>query len=163
MGELGRKGWKEISGGSVANTDYAGGYGQVGGGTYQSPGEKSSLMSPGNGYNREDNWSCSSQQGSKYLFFVTYILDFVFLKIYLNFRASSPNQNWNGSWGYQSDIQGYQSENTDYSFSSKQTSPQGDNNQVRRNSKKGKKKDEKKTDLINNVSGEEELWESLNN
>lgn len=67
MGELGRKGWKEISNtGGTSSNDNAGGYGQVGGGTYQSPGERSSLMSSGNGYNREDNWSCSSQQGSKY-------------------------------------------------------------------------------------------------
>lgn len=64
MGELGRRGWKEISGSTTATGD-CGGYGQVGGNTYQSPGERSSLMSSGNGYNREDNWSCSSQQGSK--------------------------------------------------------------------------------------------------
>lgn len=65
MGELGRRGWKEISG-TTAGTGDTGGYGQVGGGTYQSPGERSSLMSSNSGYNREENWSCSSQQGSKY-------------------------------------------------------------------------------------------------
>lgn len=64
MGELGRRGWKEISGGTSGTGD-TGGYGQVGGSIYQSPGERSSLMSSGNGYNREENWSCSSQQGSK--------------------------------------------------------------------------------------------------
>lgn len=64
MGELGRRGWKEIAG-NTAGTGDAGGYGQVGGDTYQSPGERSSLMSSNNGYNREENWSCSSQQGSK--------------------------------------------------------------------------------------------------
>lgn len=39
-------------------------YGQVGGENYHSPGEKSSLVGSGNGYN-QDNWSFSSQQGSK--------------------------------------------------------------------------------------------------
>lgn len=77
-------------------------------------------------------------------------------------RASSPNQNWNGSWGYQSDIQGYQSENTDYSYSSKPTSPQGEG-QVRKNSKKEKKKDERKPDWNSSKWGDDELWESLNN
>lgn len=63
MGELGRKGWREM-GGSTNSTDL-GGYGQVGGDNYHSPGEKSSLVSSRNGYTREDEWSCSSQQGSK--------------------------------------------------------------------------------------------------
>lgn len=64
MGELGKRSWKEVTGG-VNSTGDSGGYGQVGGDTYQSPGERSSLVSGGNGYNREDDWSCSSQQGSK--------------------------------------------------------------------------------------------------
>lgn len=77
-------------------------------------------------------------------------------------RASSPNQNWNGSWGYQNDVQGYQSENTDYSYSSsKPTSPQ-EENRSRKNSKKDKKKEDKKPDW-NNRWGDDELWESLNN
>ena len=65
MGELGRKGWKEV-GGSNGPSDYnSGGYGQVGGENYHSPGERSSLVSSGNGYGREEDWSTGSQQGSK--------------------------------------------------------------------------------------------------
>lgn len=57
MSELGKKGWREISG-SENNR-----YGEVGGDNYLSPDEKCSLVGSG-GYN-PDNWSSSSQQGSK--------------------------------------------------------------------------------------------------
>lgn len=63
MGELGRKGWKEVSG--TAPTPGPGGYGQVGGENFHSPGERSSLVGSGNGYGREEDWSTGSQQGSK--------------------------------------------------------------------------------------------------
>lgn len=67
MSDLGKRGWKEVVGSNGGNSgDYhSGGYGQVGGDNYISPGERSSLVGGGNGYNREDEWSCSSQQGSK--------------------------------------------------------------------------------------------------
>ncbi|XP_023015545.2 ADP-ribosylation factor GTPase-activating protein 1 [Leptinotarsa decemlineata] len=74
VGELSKKGWREVS---SLSSDNPGAYSQVGGDNY-SPGEKSSLYSGGNSYVRDD-WSCSSQQGSK---------------------ASSPksaSQNWNGT------------------------------------------------------------------
>lgn len=65
MGDLSRKGWKEVTGiNSSSNTDYySGGYGD----SYQqqSPGERSSLVNGNAGYNRDDEWSCTSQQGSK--------------------------------------------------------------------------------------------------
>lgn len=66
MSELGKKGWREVSG-SNGSGDYnpSGGYGQVGGENYHSPGEKSSLVGGGNGYVKDDDWSCTSQQGSK--------------------------------------------------------------------------------------------------
>lgn len=63
MSDLGRRGWKEVVGGNAGGD--SGGYGQVQGDNYLSPGERSSLVSSGNGYSREDDWSCSSQQGSK--------------------------------------------------------------------------------------------------
>lgn len=62
MGELGRKGWKEVS--NLNNESSSGGYGEVAGDNY-SPSEKSSLYSQGNGYVREEDWSYSSQHGSK--------------------------------------------------------------------------------------------------
>ncbi|KRT79904.1 hypothetical protein AMK59_7872, partial [Oryctes borbonicus] len=87
MSDLGKKGWTSITGTTGSAGDYhAGGYGQVGGDNYQSPGERSSLVSAGNSYNNDD-WSCSSQQGSK---------------------ASSPKSpsQWNGgNWGYQNEPQ----------------------------------------------------------
>lgn len=66
MTDLGRRGWKEVVGTNTASSgDYhSGGYGQVGGDNYSSPGERSSLVGSGNGY-KDDDWSCSSQQGSK--------------------------------------------------------------------------------------------------
>lgn len=65
MSDLGKKGWNSVAGASGSAGDYhSGGYGQVGGDNYQSPGERSSLVSAGNSYNNDD-WSCSSQQGSK--------------------------------------------------------------------------------------------------
>ncbi|KAG5899792.1 hypothetical protein JTB14_006127 [Gonioctena quinquepunctata] len=73
VGELSKKGWREVN--SFSN-DNSSSYAQMGGDNY-SPGEKSSIYSGGNSYVRDD-WSCSSQQGSK---------------------ASSPKssgQNWNG-------------------------------------------------------------------
>lgn len=143
MSDLGKKGWKEVMGGPSGggNDFHSGGYGQVGGDNYISPGERSSLVSGGNGYNKEDDWSCSSQQGSKAS------------------SPKSPNQNWNGSWGYQNEQQGYQSESTDYSYNSKATSPSSDTQ--RRSTKKEKKpKEEKKP---SDKWGDDELWESLNN
>lgn len=62
---MGRKGWKEVSGTNTGGDYSPSGYGQVGGENYQSPGERSSLVSSSNGYVREEDWSCSSQQGSK--------------------------------------------------------------------------------------------------
>lgn len=59
MSELGKRGWKEISG-SENNS-----YGEVRGDNYQSPGEKCSLVGSGSGNYSQDNWSSSSQQGSK--------------------------------------------------------------------------------------------------
>lgn len=61
---------------SNSGGDYnrSGGYGQMSGDNYNSPGERSSLVNGSVGYNREDDWSCSSQQGSKLVVFVfTYI------------------------------------------------------------------------------------------
>lgn len=57
VSELGKKGWREISGSEIYN------YGEVRGDNYHSPDEKCSLVGSG-GYN-QDNWSSSSQQGSK--------------------------------------------------------------------------------------------------
>lgn len=58
MSELGKKGWREMSG-SENNR-----YGEVKGENYLSPDEKCSLVGSGGNYN-PDNWSSSSQQGSK--------------------------------------------------------------------------------------------------
>ncbi|XP_015834270.1 ADP-ribosylation factor GTPase-activating protein 1 isoform X4 [Tribolium castaneum] len=136
MGELGRKGWREVSGSGNAGDYHSGGYGQVGGENYHSPGEKSSLVSSGNGYVRDEDWSCSSQQGSKAS------------------SPKSPGQNWDGSWGgYQSDHQGYQSDSRDFSSP---TSPTG-----AKSSKKEKKTKEKKANW-DDKWGDDELWESLN-
>lgn len=60
--------------GSNSNSggDYrSGGYGQMSGDNFNLPGERSSLVNGGNGYNRDDDWSCSSQQGSKLVFAFT--------------------------------------------------------------------------------------------
>lgn len=65
MGELGRKGWQEVAGSNSTPGYEPGGYGQVSGENYHSPGERSSLVSSGNGYGREEDWSTGSQQGSK--------------------------------------------------------------------------------------------------
>ncbi|XP_030753750.1 ADP-ribosylation factor GTPase-activating protein 1 [Sitophilus oryzae] len=143
MGELGRKGWKEVSGTNSGSDYHSGGYGQVGGENYHSPGEKSSLVSSGNGYGREDEWSIESQQGSK---------------------ASSPkssNQNWDSSWGYQNDTPtgGYQSDYRDYSASNSVTTSPTESKPTNRKEKK--QKEPKKT--CDDKWGDDELWESLNN
>ncbi|XP_044258023.1 ADP-ribosylation factor GTPase-activating protein 1 isoform X2 [Tribolium madens] len=141
MGELGRKGWREVSGSGSAGDYHSGGYGQVGGENYHSPGEKSSLVSSGNGYVRDEDWSCSSQQGSKAS------------------SPKSPGQNWDGSWGgYQSDHQGYQSDSRDLSGSNP-TSPTGSTTQ--KSIKKERKTKEKRSNW-DDKWGDDELWESLN-
>lgn len=66
VGDLSRKGWKEVTGINTSSGGeyYSGGYGD----SYQqqqSPGERSSLVNGSMGYNRDDEWSCTSQQGSK--------------------------------------------------------------------------------------------------
>lgn len=67
MGELGRRGWQEVTGNNTNRPSYdQSGYGQVGGDNYQSPGEKSSLVNSGSGSGKGDeDWSWTSQQGSK--------------------------------------------------------------------------------------------------
>ncbi|XP_017783545.1 PREDICTED: ADP-ribosylation factor GTPase-activating protein 1 isoform X2 [Nicrophorus vespilloides] len=141
MGDLGRKGWSQVSGTNAPGGDFnTGGYGQVGGDNYQSPGEKSYLVSGngggGNSFSQQDDWSYSSQQGSK---------------------ASSPKS---PSWGYQNDSQSFHSEQ----FDSKSTSPTSPGDGQKKAAKSGaakKTKDpEKKWD---NKWGDDELWESLNN
>ncbi|KAJ8927925.1 hypothetical protein NQ314_019555 [Rhamnusium bicolor] len=142
MGELGRKGWREVGGAN--NSNESGGYGQVSGDNFHSPGEKSSLVSSGNGYVREDDWSCSSQQGSKAS------------------SPKSPNQNWDGSWGYQNDNHGsYQSDIRDNSYNSNAASPSEERSQ--KVSKKDKKpKEQQGKNDWNDKWGDDELWESLN-
>nr|CAI5846396.1 unnamed protein product [Callosobruchus analis] len=138
MGELGRKGWKEISG----SGGDAGGYGQVGGDNYHSPGEKSSLVSSGNSYGQDD-WSNSSQQGSKAS------------------TPKSPNQNWSSNnWGgYQNDNQDtYRSDMRDFSNNSIATSP---TEEKTKSCKKDKKSKQGKNEW-NDKWGDDELWESLN-
>lgn len=151
MGELGRRGWREVSGNNSGNDSSSGGYGQVGGENFQYPGERSSLVSGGgNGYSREDEWSCSSQLGSKAS------------------SPKSPGQNWDGSWGYQNDNHvGYQSDSREYS-SSNATSPV-DQSSVSQSTKKEKKEKSKDKDKKNQDEkkwddkwGDDELWESLN-
>ncbi|KAL1516879.1 hypothetical protein ABEB36_000717 [Hypothenemus hampei] len=142
MGELGRKGWKEIGGNTSAPGYQSGDYGQVSGENYHSPGERSSLVSSGNGYGREDDWSTGSQQGSK---------------------ASSPKSlnNWeSSSWGYQNDTPsgGYQSDYRDYSGSNSNVTSPTENKNVH---KKEKKKETKKP--ADDKWGDDDLWESLNN
>ncbi|XP_018580284.1 ADP-ribosylation factor GTPase-activating protein 1 isoform X1 [Anoplophora glabripennis] len=137
MGELGRKGWKEMGG--TTNSNDLGGYGQVSGDNYHSPGEKSSLVSSRNGYTREDEWSCSSQQGSKAS------------------SPRSPNQNWDGSWGYQNENHGsYQS---NISYESNTTSPEEKSQKANKKEKKPKDQQNKNWD---DKWGDDELWESLN-
>ncbi|XP_019873497.2 ADP-ribosylation factor GTPase-activating protein 1 [Aethina tumida] len=140
LGEMGRKGWKEVSGTNTGGDYSPSGYGQVGGENYQSPGERSSLVSSSNGYVREEDWSCSSQQGSKAS------------------SPKSPNQNWDGSWGYQNDSQGYQSDSRDFA-SSNATTP---SDMSHKSSKKEKKSKEQKKNTWDDKWGDDELWESLN-
>ncbi|CAG9829898.1 unnamed protein product [Diabrotica balteata] len=146
MSELGKRGWKEVSNlGNESNS--AGGYGEVAGDNY-SPSEKSSLYSQGNGYVREEDWSCNSQQGSKAS------------------SPKSPNQNWEGDWsGYQNEDHGsYQSDLKTYSSNSI-TSPTEDRSS--KSNKKERKPKEKETqkkveNTWNDKWGDDELWESLN-
>ncbi|XP_022904784.1 ADP-ribosylation factor GTPase-activating protein 1 isoform X2 [Onthophagus taurus] len=146
MSDLGKKGWNTVTSTTNNPGDYhSGGYGQVGGDNYQSPGERSSLVSGGHSYNNDD-WSCSSQLGSKAS------------------SPKSPNQNWNGSsWGYQNDVTpGYQSEGSFNAYDSKTTSPT--EAVVKRSKDKGdKEKDKKKEQKKYDKWGDDELWESLNN
>lgn len=141
MGELGRKGWKEM-GGTTSTPDYqTGGYGQVSGENYHSPGERSSLVGSGNGYGREDDWSTGSQQGSK---------------------ASSPKSpnNWDSSsWGYQNDTPsgGYQSDYREYSASNSIATSPTESKTTRK-----EKKNEQKKSPGDYKWGDDELWESLN-
>lgn len=83
---------------------------------------------------------------------------------YLFFRASSPkspNQNWDGSWGYQNENHGsYQSDVRDYKNNSAASSPTEDKS---RSSKKDKKPKEKQAKAEwNDNWGDDELWENLN-
>ncbi|XP_018323037.1 ADP-ribosylation factor GTPase-activating protein 1 isoform X2 [Agrilus planipennis] len=68
MGELGRKGWQEVTGNNSTSRpggDYHSGVFGAQGGTL--PGERSSLVNSGSGSARGDeDWSWSSQQGSKH-------------------------------------------------------------------------------------------------
>jgi len=147
VGDLGRKGWGQISqsnsfssGGYDSCTGYnAGGYGQMPGDSYQSPGEKSSLMSGASGAqggNNED-WRWGSQNNSK---------------------ASSPKtptNEWDGGWN---------SPETKQEISSPK--------ECSRRSSKSKNKGIKEGLLVNvqdeknNSSDwnkwEDEAWESLN-
>ncbi|XP_050312120.1 ADP-ribosylation factor GTPase-activating protein 1 [Anthonomus grandis grandis] len=139
MGELGRKGWKEMGGNNGAPPGSGGGYGQVGGDSFHSPGERSSLV----GSNNPDDWSTGSQQGSK---------------------ASTPKSpgNWDSSsWGYQNDEAsggGYQSDYREYSASNSIATSPSDSKTTNR---KKEKKESKKP--VNDKWGDDELWESLNN
>lgn len=171
MGELGRRGWQEVTGNnsSRSNSDYhSGGYGQVGGDNYQSPGEKSSLVNSGSGSGRGDeDWSWTSQQGSKYI--LRFMIDVHLLINFVSIRVSSPktpNHNWDGGWGgyqsesrgYQNETQGYQSNSIDHLNNFKITSPSEKKSSKKEKEKKGK---EKKTNW-DDKWGDDELWESLN-
>ncbi|KAK4877331.1 hypothetical protein RN001_009837 [Aquatica leii] len=151
MGELGRRGWQEVTGSSTNRSDYqSGGYGQVGGDNYQSPGEKSSLVNSGSGSGRGDeDWSWTSQQGSKVS------------------SPKTPNHNWDTSLSYQSDslgyhsdmMGGYQSNSIDHLNNLKVSSPTEKRSTKR--SKEKKSKDQKKA-TWDDKWGDDELWESLN-
>lgn len=87
----------------------------------------------------------------------------IFENILIHFRASSPkspNQNWDGSWGYQNEHQGYQSDSK--SFIDSQASSPVSTEKICKKEKKSKDK-EKKADNWDNKWGDDELWESLNN
>ena len=151
MTDLGRKGWSQVagnnmqSGGDFSSAGTGGGYGHVGGDNYQSPGEKSYLVS-GNGStgfsNQQDDWSYSSQQGSK---------------------ASSPKSPT--SWGYQNDMTGsYQSDEAPDSKATSPTSPTSHHQQPKTKSKeKADKPAAAAPKKWDNKWGDDELWESLNN
>ncbi|XP_019766534.1 ADP-ribosylation factor GTPase-activating protein 1 isoform X2 [Dendroctonus ponderosae] len=145
MGELGRKGWKEMGGTNATPGYQSGGYGQMSGENYHSPGERSSLVSSGNGHGREEDWSTGSQQGSK---------------------ASSPKSPtyWeNSGWGYQNEdgaaSGGYQSDYREYSASTTAATSPTESKSANR---KEKKKEAKKP-VAADKWGDDELWESLNN
>ncbi|XP_065161909.1 ADP-ribosylation factor GTPase-activating protein 1 isoform X1 [Atheta coriaria] len=135
MSDLGRRGWTQVTGTQQPGAEF-GTYGQVGGENFHSPGEKSSLVTGGNGnsFNNQDDWSFASQQGSK---------------------ASSPKSPTSQQWGYQNESNSYQSP-TD----SKTTSPISPTENKRSSAKKKTSREEKKWD---NKWGDDELWESLNN
>lgn len=150
VGEYGRKGWQEVTGNSGGRSDYqSGGYGQVGGDNYHSPGERSSLVNSGSGSGKGDeDWSWTSQQGSKVS------------------SPKTPNPNWDSSLsyqsdslGYHSDVIGYQSNCTDNLNNLKISCPT-----EKRSSKKEKDKKTKdpKKSTWDDKWGDDELWESLN-
>jgi len=136
MSDLGKKGWNQVTG---SNLQSPSDYGQVGGNNYQSPGEKSFLVSGGHS-GSQDDWSYSSQQGSK---------------------ASSPT-----NFGYQNEMSAsYQSDNSYSKTTSPVSSPtsttsNGGNKKNGNSKKESEKPKEKKWD---NKWGDDELWESLNN
>ncbi|CAG9854749.1 unnamed protein product [Phyllotreta striolata] len=140
MGELGRKGWKEIS--NLNNDGNSGGYGEMAGENY-SPSEKSSLYSQGNGYVREEDWSYASQHGSKAS------------------SPKSPNESWEGGWsGYQNEDNGsYQSGLKNYSSNSAASPTE---KAGRTTGKAESKAKEGKNTWNDNKWGDDELWESLN-
>ncbi|CAH1101963.1 unnamed protein product [Psylliodes chrysocephalus] len=144
MGELGRKGWKEVS--NLNNESSSGGYGEVAGDNY-SPSEKSSLYSQGNGYVREEDWSYSSQHGSKAS------------------SPKSPNESWDGGWsGYQNEENGsYQTGlNVKNYLSNSATTT---TTTIEKSNRTTSKEETKTKDVKNNWNekwGDDELWESLN-
>lgn len=136
MGELGKKGWKEVSNTVSGNEYNSATYEQFSENKVSSPGENSSLVSGGNSYLKEDNWSCSSQQGSK---------------------ASSPSQDWE-TWQAQNDEHSYQSSYNDFSTIK---SPAESQKSIK-SEKKNKDTEKEKKPNWNNQWGDDELWESLN-
>lgn len=154
VGDMGRKGWGTISqsnsfssGGYETSTGYnCGGYDQMSGDSYQTPGEKSSLMnSPAGTQGGSDDWRWGSQNNSK---------------------ASSPTsptmtKEWDEGW------------NSSKSAKDKVNSPKDSGKKNGNNSKKSSKGikegllvsvDEEKagSGKSNWKNWEDEAWESLN-
>lgn len=74
MGDLGKKGWGTLAQGNTYSGGYdscsgynTGGYGQMSGDSYQSPGEKSSLMSASSSSQggKTEDWRWGSQNNSR--------------------------------------------------------------------------------------------------
>lgn len=149
VGEFGRKGWQEVTGNGSNRSDYqSGGYGQVGGDNYHSPGERSSLVNSGSGSGKGDeDWSWTSQQGSKVS------------------SPKTPNHNWDSSLSYQSDSLGYHSDVMGYQAN---CTDHLNNLKISPTDKRSSKKDKDKKTKEQNKSawddkwGDDELWESLN-